>query len=42
MCAPASRVCAWCVVAGAPKRTRSAVRRGVAARAVRRRERNAG
>jgi hypothetical protein len=32
----------WCVVTGAPNRTRMAVRRGVAASAVRRRERNAG
>lgn len=42
MCAPARSVCVWCVVTGAPKRTRVAVRRGVEARVVRRRERNAG
>ena len=42
MCAPASRVCVWCVVKGAPKRTRVAVRRGAATTSATVRERNAG
>lgn len=42
MCAPARSVCAWCVVTGAPNRTSVAVRRGVEASVVRRRERKAG
>jgi len=42
MCAPARRVCAWCVVNGAPKRTRVAVRRGAETMEAEMRDRNAG
>lgn len=42
MCAAQSSVWAWCVVSGAPKRTRTAVRRGAATMEARRRDRNAG